>query len=243
MKSHRIFGLFLLPMALSAAGCGHLLWEGQREFEESLQGLDKPGEYLPSPDSDPSYLNEGSLWQASNPSASLFTDSKARQVNDIVTVLVSETSSATKAASTDASKDASVEATASSFFGLETRLANKNDFLDPSNLLNATATNDYAGAAQTKRDDRLLGTMTAVVQQVLPNGNLIIKGRRVVSVNDEMQYMILTGIIRTEDIQPNNTIPSSLIADARISYSGAGVVSDKQSVGWGSKLFDWIWPL
>jgi len=180
---------------------------------------------------------------AADAGATLFTDSKARRVNDIVTILVSESSQASKAATTETTREARMEADISQFFGLEQRYAARNDFFDPTAIIRANAVNDFKGEGATTRNDQLTGTMTAVVQRVLPNGNLVIKGRRAVAVNDESQYMVLPGIIRPEDISPENAIASSLVADARITYHGVGVVSDKQSNGWASKIFDWIWPL
>lgn len=84
--------------------------------------------------------------------------------------------------------------------------------------------------------------MTALVTEVLPSGNLKIEGSRVVVVNNEKQNLKLTGVIRPNDIGYNNTVPSSLIADAKIDFVGKGVISDKQNVGWGTRILDHIWP-
>jgi len=80
------------------------------------------------------------------------------------------------------------------------------------------------------------------VTQVLDNGNLLIEGRRLITVNAEDQYMILTGIIRPEDITNDNLILSQYIADARITYTGRGVVDDKMRPGWLTRIIDWVWP-
>ncbi|MBZ0252788.1 MAG: flagellar basal body L-ring protein FlgH [Candidatus Methylomirabilis sp.] len=233
----------LAALLLSQSGCSRLAWDAHRRVEEDLQGLDKPNEYLPAPDSDPHYLQDGSLWQAGNSQSLLFTDSKARQVNDLVTVLIRESSKATKKATTDATRETELEAGLTNFFGVTEEVGVEHSFIDPTSLIKGSASSSFKGSGATTRDEQLAATMTAVVQEVLPNGNLVVKGRRIVTVNDEEQYMILTGTIRTEDIRPDNTIESALIADARITYSGVGSVSDKQSPGWGQQVFDWIWPL
>ncbi len=80
------------------------------------------------------------------------------------------------------------------------------------------------------------------VVKVLENGNLLIEGRKQVTINDEDQYIVITGIIRPQDVSPDNTVDSKNIADARIIYTGAGVVTDKQRPGWGTRILDWIWP-
>ena len=84
--------------------------------------------------------------------------------------------------------------------------------------------------------------MTAVVREVLPNGNLVVQGSRATVVNNEEQLMTLTGIVRPEDISRDNIVLSTQVADARITFGGIGLVADKQRSGWGTWLFDWVWP-
>jgi flagellar L-ring protein precursor FlgH len=84
--------------------------------------------------------------------------------------------------------------------------------------------------------------ITAQVIQVLPNGYLVIQGSRQVRVNNEDQMINVQGIIRTEDINANNIILSTYIAEARIELTGQGVVSDKQRPGWLARILDWVWP-
>ena len=84
--------------------------------------------------------------------------------------------------------------------------------------------------------------MTAIVREVLPNGNLIIQGTRAVAVNHEEQYITITGVIRPEDVNRDNVVLSTQVADANISIGGTGVVADKQRSGWGTWIFDFLWP-
>ena len=84
--------------------------------------------------------------------------------------------------------------------------------------------------------------MSAVVTEVLPNGDLRIAGRREVTVNSEKQVMVLSGIVRRVDVDTRNTVLSSAIADAKIEYSGLGVVDDVQRPGWLNRILNWIYP-
>jgi len=102
--------------------------------------------------------------------------------------------------------------------------------------------NDFKGEGQTDRSGRLTATVQAVVEDVLPNGVLFVRGRKVVTINSEDQHVELTGFVRPDDIRINNTVVSSLMADAQIRYVGKGVIGDKQRGGWGARLIDFVWP-
>ena len=103
-------------------------------------------------------------------------------------------------------------------------------------------TEGFDGSGVTTRSGKLSGRMTGLVDAVLPNGNLRIQGKRMVTVNGEEQIMVLTGIVRPEDISSNNVVRSTYIADARIEYYGMGVISEKQYPGWMARMFDRVWP-
>ncbi|WP_306535769.1 flagellar basal body L-ring protein FlgH [Geobacter sp.] len=193
-------------------------------------------EQLPAPR--PSYTN-GSIWQASN--AGLIDDHKARNRGDIITVLIVEQASASKEATTDTDRQANISASIPYLMGLEQQIA-KMTSADPNNLLGASTSSKFEGSGATTRKENLVATMTAKVTDVLPTGNLLIEGRRNVKVNNEDQILILQGTIRPRDISPDNTINSTMIADARISYTGNGVISDRQRPGWLLNILDYIWP-
>lgn len=187
----------------------------------------------------------GSLWPSEADKNGLFSDSKASRVGDIVTITILETASATKEASTDTAKDSEQALSMSRMFGLGTNMG-ITDFLgsgkpfDP--RLATNNSNTFSGSGTTSRSDNLTATMTAVIKEVLPSGNFRIEGRRMVTVNNEKQTLILTGTIRPVDIQYTNIVSSELIANAEITYTGRGVLSDKQRVGWGTRILDHIWP-
>lgn len=188
---------------------------------------------------------EGSLWPQGADKNGLFADSKGSKVGDIVTILIAETSTASKQANTTTSKDSSENLNMTKIFGLGSNMG-ITDFLGSGNPLDPSLTTSnkeaFKGAGSTSRSDRLTATMTAVITEILPSGNLQIEGKRVVKVNNEKQTLVLTGVIRPVDVAYDNTISSTLIANAEIQYEGKGVLADKQRVGWGTRILDLIWP-
>jgi flagellar L-ring protein precursor FlgH len=203
-------------------------------------------EARPAPDCD------GSLWPASGDIGSLFVDTKARRVGDIVTVRVEESSSATNEANTETGRGSSLEAGIDKLFGLETwwpeRVLDKadndlpkiNPFGNPSvqGSLNST----FDGSGKTTRKGDLTAYITCRVTDVMSNGNLRIVGSREVLVNHETQLIILSGVIRPRDIDQDNTILSTFVADAKIAYSGSGIIDDRQRPGWLANMLDSLWP-
>jgi len=215
---------FCLPLLLF--GCSH------QTAEVKTPSFD---EQIPAPV--PSY-SSGSLWQAS--STGLAEDMKARRRGDIVTVVISEQASASKKASTGTSRSSSISAGIPKLLGLET--TGIRNWADLSELLNASFGSKFDGSGSTSRQETLQATISAKVVDVVPNGNLLIEGRRNVKVNNEDQIIVLTGTVRGRDISADNTVNSALIADARIAYSGKGIISDRQKPGWLMNAIDKVWP-
>lgn len=182
----------------------------------------------------------GSLWTESQ--GGLFSDIKARHVGDILTVAIFEQASATREATTSTGRSSSNSAGISSFFGLESSLAKINSTIDPSDLISTSYENDFKGSGSTSRKEDLVATLTTQVIEVYPNGNLRIEGGKTVTVNNEDQIIVLTGIVRPNDISPQNVINSKYILDSRIAYTGKGVISDKQKPGWAVRILDNVWP-
>jgi flagellar L-ring protein precursor FlgH len=175
--------------------------------------------------------------------SSLFQDLRAHQVGDLVTINIVETSKASKAADTKTARDSSIAAGIDNALGYESKL--KNVFprsFDNTSMFKASMTNQFTGSGSTSRDESMTAAITARVLEVLPNGNLHIAGTRQIRVNNEIQYITLSGVIRPVDISPDNTILSSYIADAKIDYTGKGPVSDKQRPGWLARILDSVWP-
>ena len=188
----------------------------------------------------PADYSGGSLWQST--SANMTDDLKARRRGDILTIVISETASASKEAKTGTSRDSAVSAGLPNLLALEKTGIFKNNFSDLAKIINASSSSSFAGAGSTSRQENLKATITARVIDVQPNCNLIIEGRRNIKVNDEDQIIVLEGTVRSRDIAPDNTVNSIYVADARISYSGRGIISDNQSPGWLMNIFNKIWP-
>ena len=194
----------------------------------------------------------GSLYEARSSFNSFFIDTKARQVGDIVTVKISESSKATNSADTKTGRTSSLEAGIDTLFGTEdwyrdevldripTKLPKPDPFGNPS--VKGSMSSDFDGSGTTSRSGDLSAFITCRVTQVLPNGNLKIVGSREVLVNHETQMIILSGVIRPRDIQDDNIIMSTFVSNAKIAYSGSGIVNDRQRPGWLANLINSVWP-
>jgi flagellar L-ring protein precursor FlgH len=173
---------------------------------------------------------------------SLYGDVRATGLNDIVTIKVVENFSGSGTADTSTNRDSSLESGIDNFFGLEDLNLNFYNTFSPSSKVKGFMQNDFKGKGKTTRGGRLIGTITARVVEVMPNGNFIIESRKEVTINNEKQIFILRGIIRPEDITTDNTVLSSRVADAEIYLVGRGVIQDKQKPGWAIRILDKIWP-
>jgi len=194
---------------------------------------------------EPPKPEEGSLWSEVS-EVSLFQDMKARKVGDIVTVRIVEDPEAELNANTKTSRSSSIDAAQLKFLGYMKALAEKNSRLaqDPGtdNLFSASLGTAFDGKGSSDRDGHVKAYITAVVEKVLFNGNLYINGQREVRVNNETQYITLSGVVRPKDITSSNEVSSTYVADARITYSGSGPVADKQRPGWLGRVVDYVWP-
>ncbi|QPJ64440.1 MAG: flagellar basal body L-ring protein FlgH [Candidatus Nitrohelix vancouverensis] len=189
---------------------------------------------------------EGSLWPGDTAKNLFFEDTKAQKVGDIVTVTVNESATSSQTATTNTSRSSNTSVSTGPVLGLPGNLGiqnflNMGTSFDP-NIGVASTDLSHQGNGTTTRNGSLTMTLSAQITQILPNGNLHIEGKRSVTVNNEEQYMILTGVIRPEDVGFDNTISSTLIANASITYSGSGDIADPQRVGWMAKVISYIWP-
>jgi flagellar L-ring protein precursor FlgH len=173
--------------------------------------------------------------------SSLFSPRRARRVGDMVTVLVVQDTAADSKAGTSLKKKNESKAGIKAMFGLETAVASIPGG-GPTLDLDAGAENTFDGSGGTNRAGSLSGTITARVIEVLPNGHLVVAGRQAVKINNEVEVLGLRGVIDPRSILADNTVLSTSIADARIEYSGTGVVAGKQRPGWLSRVLDVISP-
>jgi flagellar L-ring protein precursor FlgH len=184
----------------------------------------------------------GSIWPGENARNLLFADRKARYVNDIVTIIINEQSQGGNKATTNTGRDTKTAAGINALLGLDTSIISSNANLGGKIEIGGSSTNSLKGTGDTTRGGNLAARLTARVTRVLDNGNLLIEGRRQLTVNAEDQFIIMSGIIRPEDITAENLIASQYIADARIMYTGNGVINDKMRPGWLTRVADWVWP-
>ena len=184
----------------------------------------------------------GSLWPGESNKNMLFADNKARYLNDIVTIVISEASAGTNDASTNTSRSSKTGANISALFGIDTSIINKNPNMGTSIAVAGGSDNSMKGQGDTSRSSKLSAQIAGRVIKVFENGNMVIEGRRQVTVNAEDQYIVITGIIRPDDVTPENFVHSRNISDARIVYTGMGVINDKSHPGWGTRILDWVWP-
>ena len=192
----------------------------------------------------PPEVAEGSLWSEAT-EISLFPDRRARKIGDIVTVRIVEDPEASLNANTKTSRSSGIESKLK-FMGFMKTLADKNPNLAQNpgkdDLIAASLGIKHEGKGSSGREGHIKAYITAVVIKVFPNGNLYINGKREITVNNETQYITLSGIVRPEDISRSNEISSTYVADARITYTGVGVLADKQRVGWLGRIIDYVWP-
>jgi flagellar L-ring protein precursor FlgH len=190
---------------------------------------------------------KGSLWVDDRPSAVLFADARALHVNDVVVVRVEENADARRTTDMDIARDAANDANIAAFLSVfndkkpSSKLKTWGDIVKGVDL-NTTASTSFKNAGSTGRSEKLSATVPALVRQELPNGNLFIEGHRVVLVNSEEHHFYVSGVIRRFDIDGENSIKSSMIADAEIEFTGRGILSDNQRQGVVQRYFGWIWP-
>lgn len=186
----------------------------------------------------------GSLWQEENGRAYLYEDMRAMRVGDILTVKIVEKHKGSKSADTATQRDStlsnSLAGSGVGYFGVPGfRLS---DEARRGLGVDASSSNKFGGKGATNREGTLTGTISVIVVEVLPNGDLRVEGRREVTVNSEKQLMTIGGIVRRVDVDTKNTVLSSAIADAKIEYSGLGVLDDVQRPGWLVRILDWVYP-
>jgi len=187
-------------------------------------------------------LRADSLWV--NPSRgerSMYADRKAGAVGDIVTIAVNETVSADNTSRTKSDRSAAANSAITQFlFPTSSSAMGTHNGALPGTSFNSS--NNFTGGGEVSSNQTLTASTAVLVTDVLPNGNLVIQGVRVVAFSGERQYVVLHGVIRPDDISPTNTIASSSIADARVEFISEGALTDAQKKGWFTKLYDFLKP-
>lgn len=166
----------------------------------------------------------------------LFEDPKARTQGDLLTVLLVEKTQAQKSAETSTSKESSAEITNPTLLGRPFSM--KGTGIGAFSL---EGSRSFDGKGDSSQSNQLSGSVTVTVLERLPNGNLIVSGEKNLELNQGSERVRLSGIVRTVDIRPDNTITSDRIADARIEYVGRGALADSNAQGWLSRFFNSPW--
>lgn len=186
-----------------------------------------------------------SLWSDVGSSGTMFLDYKGRRIGDIVIVNIIETASASNSSSTSNSKSSEYNTGVTAMLGLPLD-GGVNDFLGSGSAfspnIGATTENAYTGAGAVTKSDTVTATLAVRIIDIMPSGNLVIEGNREIIIDKEKQTMTVRGIIRQKDIDSSNTVLSSSIADAQITYSGAGASTQATKKGWLATFLDIISP-
>jgi flagellar L-ring protein precursor FlgH len=194
---------------------------------------------MPMPKPEVVSYNPNSLWR--NGSRSFFKDQRAHQIGDLLTVTVNITDQANFANETQRQRTATEDTGITAFWGSGLFGQRAQNALT-GRMFQADSNSQTDGKGSIVRAETLQTNVAAIVTQVLPNGNLVVEGKQEIRVNYEKRELIVAGIVRPEDIQSDNTIDSSKIAQARIAYGGHGEISDLQQPRYGSQVMDVLLP-
>ncbi|MBX9650092.1 MAG: flagellar basal body L-ring protein FlgH [Xanthobacteraceae bacterium] len=236
----------LLSLAAVASGCSSIDRLSQIGEKPKLTEIENPTTQpgykpvqMPMPKPEQASYNANSLWR--NGSRAFFKDQRAARIGDLLTVTVNITDKATLSNETQRSRSNKEDSGITDFIGAQTLGAQAKKVL-PGRILTADSTASSDGKGSVNRQEALQTNVAAVVTQVLPNGNLVVEGKQEIRVNFEIRELIVAGIVRPEDIQSDNTIDSSKIAQARIAYGGRGQITDIQQPRYGQQVMDVLLP-
>ena len=180
---------------------------------------------------------EGSLYQDSY-GLNLFSDRKAHFVGDVITITLSENTVSKKSSNVNVKKDNSTV-----FNSGGTLLGNVPTLKGMGFETNIAQNRKFGGNSGADQSNSLQGNITVTVAEIMPNGNLIVRGEKWMTLNSGDEFIRISGIVRPDDVAPDNTILSTRLANAKISYSGTGTLADSQNMGWLGKFFNSpIWP-
>ena len=235
----------LLLASCALGGCSSIDRLSQIGEQPKLSAIDNPTTQpgykpvqMPMPKPEVASYNPNSLWR--NGSRAFFKDQRARQVGDLLTVTVNITDKANIANETQRSRTAKEDSGITDFIGSQT--VTQPLKVLPGRLLTTDSTSSSDGKGSVNRTEALQTNVAAVVTQVLPNGNLVVEGKQEIRVNYEIRELVVAGIVRPEDIQSDNTIDSTKIAQARIAYGGRGQIMDVQQPRYGQQVMDVLLP-
>ena len=185
--------------------------------------------------------NPGSLYDPDG-ATSLFADARARRVGDVLLIKVVETTLAKNKASTEADKENTMDLGVSAFLGRDKLPLIPGAEVGATSMINTSSNTDFQSDGETKRESSIMTTVAGRVTRVLGGGLLEVAGARETRVNGETQIVLVQGVARDRDIDADNSIRSTSLADARIELYGEGVLADKQRPGWLGRMIENVWP-
>src|ERR1700674_2725438 len=236
----------LLATSAIASGCSSIDRLSRIGEKPNLAEIENPTAQpgykpvqMPMPKPETVSYNANSLWR--NGARAFFKDQRAARIGDILTVTVNITDKANIANETQRSRSSKEDSGVTDFAGSKLLTGNAAKVL-PGRLLTTDSAASTDGKGSVQRQEALQTNVAAVVTQVLPNGNLVVEGKQEIRVNFEIRELIVAGVVRPEDIQSDNTIDSSKIAQARIAYGGRGQITDVQQPRYGQQVMDVLLP-
>ena len=245
MQFHLAKAISIVAGAALLTGCTAIDRIAKLGDQPALTAIENPTSqpgykpvHMPMPTPQPASYSPNSLWR--NGSRAFFKDQRAHQVGDILTVKVKITDKASVENETSRSRKNNEDSGVENFFG-KSKIPIMNSPVG-SRIFTADSNASSDGKGAIERKDELQTNIAGVVTQLLPNGNLVVEGRQEVRVNFEIRELIVAGIVRPEDIESDNTIDSSKIAQARIAYGGRGQISDVQQPRYGQQALDVLLP-
>lgn len=215
----------LLAALLLLAGCAST----HQAVSDPAFAAVRPVESLPMP------ISDGAIFKTGY-NVTLFEDPKAHRIGDVITIILQEQTNASKTASTTTAKEAAVDLAAPTVFGKAVNYKGA-----PILSASVDAKRDFSGTGDSTQSNSLTGRISVTIADVLPNGNLIVRGEKLLTLNQGSEHVRISGIVRPSDIAPDNTVISSQVADAHIVYGGQGVLADANNKGWLSRVFDSPW--
>lgn len=224
MPSFRFLNRLSLVVAVAAlAGCGMQPTRDDHQWAATM-----PVEPASPPPTD------GSIYHADQ-GMELFNDARAHRVGDILTITLVESTQASKKASTNTSKKDTTDIAAPSILGHTLKVAGQT--ADTS----LSGNRAFDGSGDSSQSNQLTGSITVTVAQRLSNGNLLVRGEKMVTINQGQEQIRIAGIVRPQDILQDNSVPSTRVADAQIGYTGKGALADANTQGWLSRFFSSKW--
>lgn len=213
--------LSLLSLSL-LAGCSDMMpHRGEADWQAATPTMPQPAAASP-----------GAIYQAGY-GMNLFLDNRARQVGDVITINLAENTNASKASSSSTDRKSSASLSASALFGAAV----------PGVSTQLDGGQTFDGKGSSSQSNSLTGSISVTVYEVLANGNLRVRGEKWVTLNTGEEFVRLSGVVRPIDLAPDNSVSSSKIADARITYSGKGVIKDASDMGWLARALQFISPM